>query len=191
MFFLCVCGFNPGTSSQKSNNVRCSCNLDERGRWFLSVQPYNKLAAGPGCNPSFTPRHLRLDPSSPHPSAVKENRGFFSARSRSKQKQWGNSKSQSGGWVQTVILRLLSFASANIFRHQIKVKNGMRRRGCGGCMLLLRWESLKVAVWSRRENEKKKSAVGDRPFSHGLWDVLLGLPQVSQTCSRCKWRPGR
>lgn len=105
------------------------------------MQPCNKLAAGPGCNPAFTPRHLRLDPSSPHPSAVKENRGTvedFSARSRSKQNNGAirNHKVQPG--VQMVILYLLSFAHANISCHQIKVRNGMRHRGCEGCALLLR-----------------------------------------------------
>lgn len=132
---------------QKSNNnMHCSHNFPTAVNVSVDarssvMQPCNKLAAGPGCNPAFTPGHLRLDPGSPHPSAVKENRGTvedFSARSRSKQNNGAirNHKVQPGfRWSSSVFFHS---RTRNICCRQIKVRNGMRHRGCEGCALLLR-----------------------------------------------------
>lgn len=163
-----------GSVRQKSDNMHCSHNFPTAVNVPVNpdvcsslMQACNKLAAGPGCNPVFTPRRLRLDPSSTTSLGSQRKqtngRGFFRAASV-ETKQRGDLKSQSPARVQMVILYLLSFVHASISCHQIKVRHGTRHRGCEGSSSV---RGSKVDVWSRRQNEKNllfgKSAFQSRP----------------------------
>lgn len=99
-----------GTSSRKSNNVHCSCNLSKAINVNMGSCTCNKLAAGPGCKTLLQPETSEIRPQ--QPTAFLRSLKNISGPGKN---NWGNSKSQSRGLSSDVIIGRLSFARVNLF----------------------------------------------------------------------------